>query len=105
MRHREKIFLTGQRRCTVPLLALALLAVTGIGGCEWDSALYEEYVDTDYVNPETEKKEDHVESCPNLIEIVISDTESYKEDSGRYQDAFTHKICPKGFSCQERGQI
>ncbi|MBQ8036353.1 MAG: hypothetical protein IJ268_05110, partial [Proteobacteria bacterium] len=108
MRHREKIFLSGQRRCTVPLLALALLAVTGIGGCSWDSGLYDELVGTDGT------QKDVVEPCGSekdpLKYIKYENDESsgwqerekcLKDESCNYQNSFAYNICPANLLCNQ----
>ncbi|MBR4985125.1 MAG: hypothetical protein IKY83_05240, partial [Proteobacteria bacterium] len=110
MRHQNKIFLTRQRRCTAPLLAVALLAVTGIGGCDWDSALY-----TDLVGSEGD--ESVVTPCPNdsdedsnkvLKYIKIGSSQLTRDnclndDECEYKNAFKFNICPANYLCNESG--
>ena len=73
-------------------LALALMGIAAsVGGCQWDSTLYDEFV---VDNGQGGK----VTECKELKRIIIQENEKVtriEKGSGQYENAFEFDICPK----------
>ncbi|MBO4350494.1 MAG: hypothetical protein J6A01_06075, partial [Proteobacteria bacterium] len=98
---RHKLFKEKSSRVCLAISCLVLSSI-GIGGCEWDNKLYDEFVMPD--SPSGVQ----ITFCEGMEYIVDNNSPTHKCEKGQtddeickvYAHAFEQEICPKYFRCE-----